>query len=215
MPELILYDHPLSGNCHKVRMFLNILGVQFRTDLMDVLKHENQAEWFITLNSLKQIPVIRDGDSVVQDSQAILVYLALKHDPRWCGETPAEVAAVMEWLSYAAKEVSNGPQMARLWHLVGEDIDIDRANAEGHRVLRHLDQVLTGRDWLALGRPTVADLAVFPYVAMAREGQLPLDDCPHVLAWIERIAGLPGYVAMKGLPGYVPGENEYLVEVSE
>lgn len=215
MSELILYDHPLSGNCHKIRMFLTILGVPFRAELMDVLKLENRKEWFVALNPLKQIPVIRDGSTVVQDSQAILTYLALKHDPRWFGETPEEAAAVMEWLSYAAKEVSNGPQLARLWHLVGEDIDIQRADAEGRRVLQHLDGVLAARNWLALGRPTVADLAVFPYVALAREGQLPLDDCPAVLAWIERIATLPDYVPMKGLPGYVPGDNEYVVEVNK
>ena len=215
MPELILYDHPLSGNCHKVRMFMTMLGVPFRAELVDVLKRENQADWFVALNPLKQIPVIRDGDAVVQDSQAILAYLARKHDPRWFGKTPSETAAVLEWLSYAAKEVSNGPQMARLWHLVGEDIDINRASAEGHRVLKHLDGILAQRSWLALGRPTIADLAVFPYVALAREGKLPLDDCPHILAWIDQISALPGYVPMKGLPGYLPTANEYVLEAGK
>lgn len=211
MSEVLLYDLPLSGNCLKVCFFLNILDVPFRAEVMDVLKRKNEADWFKALNPLMQISVITDGDVVVQDSQAILVYLALKHDPHWLGETPQETAAVMEWLSYAAKEVSNGPQMSRLWYLTGEDIDIARATEEGNRVLRHLDKTLATRDWLALGRPTIADIAVFPYVALAREGKLQLDDCLHVLAWVDRIVALEGYVPMKGLPGYVPGDNEYVL----
>jgi len=218
MPNLILYDHPLSGNCHKIRLFLSMLDVPHMTDRVDVFKRENTENWFVALNPLTQIPTIRDGDIVVQDSQAILTYLALKYAPEWFGRTPVGVAAVMEWLSFAAKEVCNGLQMSRLFYLAEEfrlaeeDIDIARATAQGLKVLSFLEDILVARDWLALARPTIADLAVFPYVAMAREGKLPLDDYPSVLAWIERISALPGYVPMRGLPGFVPSENDYKLE---
>ncbi len=198
--EILLYDHPLSGSCHKVRMFLSMIGLPLRLEFLDVLSRANDAEWFARLNPMRQIPVVVDGDTVVQDSQAILLYFAMHDAPEWIDPTPAGMAAIMEWLSYAAKEVSNGPQMARLYHLAGEDIDIARATAMGLKVLAHLEAHLSSHDWLCLSRPTIADLAVFPYVALAREGHLPLDDHPAVLAWIDRIVALPGYIPMRGLP---------------
>lgn len=198
--DILIYDHPLSGNCHKIRMFLNMLGLPYRLEFMNVLEHANQADWFGKLNPLRQIPVVVDDGFVVQDSQAILLYFALKDGPEWIEQSPAGMAAIMEWLSFAAKEVSNGPQLARLHYLADEDIDIRRAAAEGARVLAHLEAHLSRHDWLCLNRPTIADIAVFPYVALARQGKLPLDDCPAVLNWIDRFVSLPGYIPMAGLP---------------
>lgn len=198
--DILIYNHPLSGNCHKIRMFLTMLGLPYRIELMNVLEHANQAEWFGKLNPLRQIPVVVDDGTVVQDSQAILLYFALKDGPEWIDPSPAGMAAIAEWLSYAAKEVSNGPQLARLYYLADEDIDIRRATAEGERVLAHLDAHLARHDWLCLGRPTIADIAVFPYVAMARQGKLSLEERQFVLAWIDRICALPGYISMPGLP---------------
>jgi glutathione S-transferase len=200
--NLLLYDHPLSGNCHKIRMFLSLLGLPYRAEFVDVVNGATRTDWFAKLNPLKQIPVLVDDQVTVQDSQAILLYLAMKYGRDWISDDPAEMAAIAEWLSYAAKEVSNGPQLARLYHLVGEDIVIEKANAQGLQVLAHLDAVLTGQDWLCMGRPTIADLAVFPYVAICHEGKLPLNDHPSVVHWIERIAALPGYVPMRGMPGF-------------
>jgi len=58
---------------------------------------------------------------------------------------------------------------------------------------------LSDRLWLELDRPTIADIAVFPFVALAGDGGIDLAPYPHVRAWIARIQALPGYVPMKGL----------------
>jgi len=203
--DLVLYDHPLSGNCHKIRMFLSMLDIPYRTAFVDVVNGATRVDQFADINPLKQIPVLVDDLVTVQDSQAILLYLAMKHGRDWISDDPAGMAAIMEWLSYGAKEVSNGPQLARLYHLVGEDIVIEKADLQGRQVLGHLDAVLTDRDWLCLGRPTIADLAVVPYVAICHEGKLPLAEHRNVVKWIERIAALPGYVPMRGMLGFEPG----------
>lgn len=62
-------------------------------------------------------------------------------------------------------------------------------------LIYHLD----GRDWLEFERTTIADIAVFPYVALAPDGKISLDNYPHVLAWIERIKSLPNFVPMAGI----------------
>jgi glutathione S-transferase len=58
---------------------------------------------------------------------------------------------------------------------------------------------LATRQWLACGRLTIADVACFPYVALAPEGGVALDAYPNVGRWLARIRALPGYVAMPGL----------------
>jgi glutathione S-transferase len=196
-----LYDHPLSGNGHKVRLLLSMLGLGHEHVFTDVPSGLPQKEpAFAALNPLLQIPVLVDGDTVIWDSQAILVYLALRHGPSWYPLEPASAGEVTQWLSVAANEIGNSLQAARVYYLLGEHVDIERAQAKGRRILGVLDGHLASRDWLAAGRPTIADLACFPYVGLCREGKLPIDDHPHILAWIERIRALPGYIPMKGLP---------------
>ena len=87
----------------------------------------------------------------------------------------------------------------------GRGFDIEAAQNEGRRVLAILDRRLMDRRWLCLDRPTIADIACFPYVGLAREGKLPLEEHDQVMAWIERIVELDGYVPMEGLPS--PGSD--------
>lgn len=196
-----LYDHPLSGNCHKVRLFLSMLGLPFKSEFVDVLAGANHAPWYDQVNPLQQVPALVDGEFTIRDSQAILVYLAARHGQAWFPSDPADMGRIMEWLSFAAKEVAIGCQMSRLFFIdSSETIDLGAAQREGRYVLAVLDRHLAGRRWLCLDRPTIADIACFPYVALAREGKLPLDENGNVLAWIERITNLPGYVPMHGLP---------------
>ncbi len=104
---------------------------------------------------------------------------------------------MVRWLSTAAGEVRQGPENARLYHLFGaKAINIDRAHEKSAFILTQLDKHLFDRPWLELERPTIADVAIFPYVALAADGQVDLTPYPYVLAWIERVKQLPGFIAM-------------------
>jgi glutathione S-transferase len=195
-----LYDHPLSGNCHKVRLLLSMLGLSYRSEFVDVPNGAHHALWFGQLNPLKQIPVLDDAGDIVCDSQAILTYVGHHYGPDWLGRDAREAGAVAQWLSFAANEIGNSLQPARVYYLLGESVDIATAQTRSMRVLNVLETHLATRRWLAAERPTIADLACFPYVGLAREGHLPLDEFSHVQAWIARIVALDGYVSMPGLP---------------
>lgn len=69
----------------------------------------------------------------------------------------------------------------------------------GNKSLRVLEQHLTAEEWLALGRPTIADLSVFVYIALAPMGDISLEPFPQVRAWIERVKGLGGFFGIEGL----------------
>lgn len=202
---LTLYDHPLSGNGHKVRLFASILGLPLQSVFIDVPGGAQHTANFGAINPLRQIPVLIDGDVTIHDSQAILVYLARRYGEAWFPHETVDMAKVVQWLSFAANEIGNSLQPARMAVRLGEEVDIELAVAQkrGRRVLGILNSHLTNRDWLECGRATIADLACFPYVGLSREGGLILNDYPHISTWIARIMSMPGYIPMPGLESII------------
>jgi glutathione S-transferase len=79
------------------------------------------------------------------------------------------------------------------------NINIERAHQQAVNILTQLDQHLSTRNWLEFDHPTIADIAVFPYVALAPDGKIDLAPYPNVLSWIDRIKQLPRYIPMAGL----------------
>jgi len=196
-----LYTHALSGNSHKVRLLLGALGLFYEEIAVDIPAGAHRAEAFLHLNPLGQVPVLEDGSLILRDSQAILAYLARRYDPTsaWLPDDAEGVGRVQQWLSFAANEIHHGANLARLHFLLGVPVDLPAVQAKARDALAQLDARLDERDWLELDRPTVADLACFPYAALAPEGRVLLDPYPHVRAWIGRVKALPGYVPMPGL----------------
>jgi glutathione S-transferase len=151
------------------------------------------------LNPLGQIPVLQDGELVLADSNAILVYLAKRYAPDsgWLPEDAVGAARVQRWLSLAAGEIAFGPAKARIsarFADTGMPLELMRKLAD--KVLAAMEDTLGRQDYLASGRPTLADLACYAYVAHAPEGGIALDPYPRVGAWIARIQAWPRFVAM-------------------
>jgi glutathione S-transferase len=203
-----VYGHDLSGNTYKVRLFLSLLGLDFEYIIVDLMKGEHKQAPYLAINPFGQVPTLVDGDLVFQDAQAILVYLARHYGGETWLPTDAEsLSRVVRWLSTTAGEVRQGPENARLYHLFGvKTINIDRAVEKSHAILAQLNHRLSDRPWLEFDRPTIADIAVFPYVALAPDGEVSLDNYPHVLAWIDRVKHLPGFIGMRHIEAPSPAE---------
>lgn len=105
----------------------------------------------------------------------------------------------MAWLLSAANEVAMGPNQLRLHFKFGRAINIDESRQITSNLLNILQQRLDNHRWLAAEHVTVADIAVYPYIALAQEGKIDLEPYPAVIAWINRIQALPGYVGMPGM----------------
>ena len=196
-----LYGHELSGNSYKVRLFLDLLGLDYEWVKVDVMKGEHKSAEYLALNPFGQIPLLVDGDLQLADAQAILFYLAQQYGgEKWLPRDTVSLARIIRWLSTTAGEVRQGVENARLYHLFGAtDINVERAYQKSKMILGQLEQVLRNQDWLELDRVTIADIAVFPYVALARDGKVDLDAYPNVLAWIDRIKALPNFQPMAGV----------------
>ena len=110
-----LYDFTLSGNAHKVRNQLSLLGVEHERVPVDLVGGEQRSREFLALNPFGQVPVLVDDDIVLRDSSAILVYLARKYGRGdWLPVDAEGEARVQEWLAVATDAVANGPAFARL-----------------------------------------------------------------------------------------------------
>ena len=197
-----LYDAELSANAHKCRMLMSMLGVEFERVNVDLPKGEHKSPEFLKINPFGQVPALVDGDVTVRDSSAILVYIASKYgDETWLPRDPAGLAEVISWLTFSANEINNGVTVARFAvKFSPTGIDLATAQRRGGVALKILDAHLAGRDWLALSRPTIADLACYPYIALAPEGEVRLDGRDNVIAWLGRVEALPGWIPMPGLP---------------
>lgn len=200
-----LYGHELSGNSYKAQLMLSLLGLEFEWIQVDLLTGAHKQPEFLALNPFGQVPVLVDGEMVLADAQAILVYLARKYGGEsWLPLAAEPMSRIVRWLSTTAGEVRQGPESARLYHLFkATSINLERAMQKSEFILTQLNQHLAEQDWLELGHPTIADVAVFPYVALARDGQIDLNNYPNVLAWIDRVKQLPGFVGMIGIPELV------------
>lgn len=193
---LKLYDAKISGNCYKIKVLLSFLNLDYETSAVDLFNRQQKSAEFIAMNEFGQVPVLVDGNETIRDSQAILFYLASKYDDGvWLPKDAVGQAKVIQWLSIAANEVANSFAAARVYYLLNRtEIDVQRATARAHALLKTLDQHLSTRQWLEFERPTIADVACFPYIAMASEGKISLDDYPQVATWLDRFKQLPQYV---------------------
>lgn len=192
-----LYRHELSGHAHRVENFLSLLQKDYELVNVDLMTGEQRTEAFLKLNPFGQVPVLIDGEVTLSDSTAILVYLARKYGEEWLPTDALGQANVQRWLSVASGEVAAGPGAARLVKLFGAPLDHEAVVAKAHKLLAVLESHLSENKFLATQRPTIADLAVYTYVAHAPEGGVSLQDYPNVRAWISRVEALPHFVAMK------------------
>ncbi|AFY47877.1 glutathione S-transferase [Nostoc sp. PCC 7524] len=196
-----LYGHELSGNSYKIKLMLSVLGIDYEWIKVDLMARAHKQPEFLALNPFGQVPLLVDGNTVLADAQAILVYLARQYGGEsWLPLEPQAMSRVVRWLSTTAGEIRQGPESARLYHLFkATSINLERAIQKSEFILTQLNDHLANQQWLELGHPTIADVAVFPYVALAGDGKIDLTPYTNVLAWIDRIKHLPGFVGMIGI----------------
>lgn len=193
-----LHAMRLSGHAHRARLFLSLLGLPFDTIEVDLRAGEQKRPAFRAMNPFGQVPVIEDGETVVFDSNAILVYLAKRYgDASWLPEDPIGAARVAQWLSMAAGPIMYGPCAARLVKLFGSPFDYDAAVGIALKLFDVIEPEFGKHEFAVGSQPTIADVAAYTYIAHAPEGGISLDPYPNIRAWLARVEALPGFVPMQ------------------
>ncbi|WP_420583581.1 glutathione S-transferase family protein [Ruegeria sp.] len=191
-----IHSFPLSGHAHRAVLFASLAGIEHEVIDVDLAGGAHKSEAFLAMNPFGQVPVIEDGDVVVSDSNAILVYLARKFAPSYLPSDPVREAEVQKFLTLAAGEIAFGPAAARLITVFNAPFETEFTHRIAGVVLGKLDAHLEGREWLVGDAPTIADVAIYSYTAHAPEGGVSLEPYANVRRLLSNIEGLDGFVPM-------------------
>ncbi len=182
-----------TPNSVKVPIALEEMGLEYRLHPINVRKGEQKAPAFLGLNPNAKVPVLVDGDLVLTESAAILVYLAEK-----TGQLlPAggeDRARVFEQLFFHASALSPAFGQSGFFQRFATEpqpIAIERFSAEARRTVAVLDARLATRDFVAGDAFTIADIAHFGWLWRREFVGVSLDDKPHVARWYADIEARP------------------------
>lgn len=194
----ILYDDPMSRNGYKVRLLASHLGLPLVVVRKDIMAGQTRQPDFLAKNAAGRIPVLELDDGLcLPESDAILFYLA-QGSALW-PSAPIEQAEVLRWMFFEQNMIECSIGTVRFFQKTGRHTQEPDAYANRLSVaadaLAALDRHLSGREWVALDRPTIADFALYGYVSLAPEAGFDLDRWPAVVAWAKRFAALPGHIA--------------------
>ena len=199
---LILFDHILSASCYKVRLLASLLEIHIELKSVNFYpEKEHKSKAFLELNPSGTIPVLRDGNKVLTNSNDILRHLATIKDKDWLGSRNSDHVEL--WLR-KANSLNESLGIARLHDVLSQTADISKVRQEGKNLLRELELHLSLQrhdnfTFIAGPKPTIADIACFPNVALAPDGGVSIDKYPSIRLWSRAIRYLPNFIEMPGI----------------
>lgn len=183
-----------TPNGRKASIALEELELDYQVHTIDITKGEQFTPEFVAINPNSKIPAIvdRDTDITVFESGAILIYLAEKTGKLLPTETKKRFE-VIEWLMFQMGSV--GPmfgQYNHFNHYAPEKIPyaIKRYKKETLRLYEVLNKQLADKEYIC-NEYSIADIAIFPWVAAYEFMGLTLDDHPHLQQWVARVEQRP------------------------
>lgn len=200
---LKFYYFPPSGNCYKVRLLLEQLGIIYEAQAVNLLKGETRTPDFLAMSPQGKVPVLEaDTGEVLLESNAMLCYLAegttlfpssTSIKDRWVR------AQIWQWLFFEQFNIAPNLGPARFWTTILAQPEqyqeaIQAKQTAGKPALEMLDQHLSFYQFLVDDRYTIADICLYGYVHLAPEGGFDLKAYPHICAWLERVQEQPGHV---------------------
>ncbi|KAI8937851.1 hypothetical protein NX059_005540 [Plenodomus lindquistii] len=198
-PQIELLTAP-TPNGQKISIFLEELGIPYKTTPISLSDSEQKTPSFLRTNPNGRIPAIIDhtrNSFPVFESGAIFLYLAEHFDTDFCFsfQDADEKSEMIQWLFFQNAGV--GPMQGQANHFyryAPEKIEygIQRYQNETKRLYAVLEARLQGREWLVgsgKGKYSVADMSTYPWVRWAPWAGVSLDDFPKLKEWSEKIEG--------------------------
>jgi len=195
-----VYGMADSGNCYKVKLALEQLGLPYRWVEVSTVRGETRTPAFLARNPNGQVPTLELEDgSLLAESGAILHYLA-DGTPLLPGDRLPR-ARVLQWMFF--EQYSHEPCIAVaraiLRYLPPDSprrAELPRLHERGRKALAVMEQHLAREPFFAAGRYSIADIALYAYSHCAAEGGFDLANYPSVRAWLARVKEMPGHVPL-------------------
>jgi GSH-dependent disulfide-bond oxidoreductase len=202
---MIKLHYSLAPNPMKVALLLEECGLPFEAIPVDTRKGEQHLPAFTALNPNAKVPVLVDGEAVVFDSNAILLYLAEKTGQFLPEDTPAARGQMLSWLMFIASGI--GPfsgQAVHFKHYAPEKIDyaINRYDFEAWRHWHLIEDQLARQPWMLGDRYTLVDMALWGWMRAAPfvlGGPECWDKLPHTKRLFDTINARPAAQRVEAL----------------
>ncbi|KFB53539.1 GSTD2 protein [Anopheles sinensis] len=193
---LDLYYLPGSSPCRAVLMVAEAIGVQLNLHILDLMAGEHRTPEFTRLNPQRSIPTLVDGETVLCESRAILLYLCDRYatDEDTC--YPQDIldrAAVHQRLFFDACVLY--PRFTEFYHpqVFGRAPADEAKRRAFERAITLLDTFLGESEFVAGPKMTVADISIFATMATACALRFQLEPFPNVERWYaQMVATCPG-----------------------
>jgi GSH-dependent disulfide-bond oxidoreductase len=180
----------------KVALLLEELGVAYQPIPVDTRKGEQFAPDYQAVNPNGKVPAIEDGDAVVFDSNAILLYLAEKTGRFLAEPQPAYRGQLLSWLMFVASGI--GPYSGQAVHFrhhapEPKEYALNRYDFEAERHYNVLDARLGAQRYMVGSSYTIVDMAVWGWARLI----------PHVMGNSEAWSRFPNLkrLHMRSTPG--------------
>lgn len=199
-----LIDTVKSGNAWKVRLLCGYLGIPLKRTTLSIVDGDLDRPDFGQINPLRQVPVLRTPEGVwLAESLAILWYLG--EGTTYLPDSRLQRAQVASWLSFEQTQHMHPLAQPRLLVHLRQTAGVDDAamvawRELGNKALAVMEAHLQGHPFLVGDAPSIADVALYPYTAMAAEGGYHLDNYSGIRDWLARMTLLPGYVPLEPDP---------------
>jgi GST-like protein len=179
-----------TPNGQKANICLEELGLEYEVHAMDLKNNDQKRPEFLAINPNGRIPAIVDAGRSVFESGAILFHLAEKHGQLLPASGNGR-KETMEWLMFQMGGL--GPMAGQMSHFikyapVRVEYGLERYTNETHRLLSVLEGRLDGREYLAAGEYTIADIATYPWLRyLCQLDESCRDKYPHISQYVDRI----------------------------
>ena len=194
-PEL--YCFAQSGNAYKIAIFFALTGQAWTPHFVDFFNGETRtAAYRHSVNEMGEVPVLLKNGQKYTQSGAILTMLA-DESGQFVGHTPQERYEILRWILFDNHKFTNQYAMLRFllaFAKTGETAVTDFLRGRVKAAFKLVDAHLATRSFVAADHVTIADLSMAGYVYYPEEVGIDWADYPHLVAWRERIAALPGWV---------------------
>ena len=208
---LELYWGSGSPYSWRVLLALEYKRLPYESRLLQFSKQEHKSPLMLRMNPRGRVPVLKDGDYVVFESLACLLYLDRKYpEPPLFGRTAEEAGTIMRVIcEYQAYAESHLMQIVTAAFLENIDERVEEVTRATHLVAgeaRTIEGRLSNSDWLVGEHVSAADMVVFPGIMLLlramekreagdlRSRFLPMETTyPAIARWIRRMTSLPGY----------------------
>jgi glutathione S-transferase len=202
-----LYSMRRSGNCYKVRLALEQLGIDYKLIEIDILKGETRTPEFLAKNPSGHVPLLEVAPGrYLPESNAILWFIA--------GGTPlapedrVDRAEALQWMFFEQNSLQPNLGAAWFWLTLvkgGRELQMHALEdwmEKGYQALGVMEKHLATQIFFAADRYTIADIALYAYTHVAHECDYELDNFPAIRDWLARVAAQPRHVTMDWHPDH-------------